>query len=54
LIDPPQDTDNMIETAAQTARETGKLSAGDIMVITMGHPIGTIGTTNMLRVKELL
>lgn len=54
LIDQPQGTDNMIETAAQTARETGNLSVGDIVVITLGHPIGTIGTTNMLRVKELL
>ena len=54
LIVRPQDTDSMIETAAQTAREAVNLSEGDIVVISMGHPIGAKGNTNMLRVKKLL
>jgi len=53
LIDEPKDTDAMIEKAAQSAIETGLASAGDLVVITMGHPIGTTGATNMLRVKTL-
>jgi pyruvate kinase len=53
LIDEPKNTDVMIEKAAQSAIEAGLASAGDLVVITMGHPIGTTGTTNMLRVKTL-
>lgn len=51
LIDPPKDTDDMIEKSAQYAKATGIVSAGDLVVITMGHPMGSTGTTNMLRVK---
>jgi pyruvate kinase len=53
LIDEPNDTDSMIEKAAQSAIITGAASAGEIVVIVMGHPIGTTGATNMLRVKIL-
>lgn len=53
LIDKPKDTDDMIEKAAQSARETGEVSAGELIVITMGQPVGITGATNMLRVKRL-
>jgi pyruvate kinase len=48
-----QNTDEMIETAAATAREGGFVSTGDLAVITAGQPVWTAGTTNMVRVKEI-
>jgi len=53
LIKDPYDTDDMIEKAAQSALETGEVSAGDTIVVTMGHPLSVTGTTNMIRVKKL-
>lgn len=53
LITDPQNTDDMIEKAAQSALETDEVSAGDTIVVTMGHPIRATGTTNMIRVKKL-
>lgn len=53
LVPDPRDTDDMIEKAAETAMETGFVSAGDLVVITAGHPVWVAGTTNMLRVKKL-
>ncbi len=53
LINDSQDTDDMIEKATQAARDTGEVSAGDLIVITVGHPVGVSGTTNMLRVKRV-
>ena len=49
----PRDTDDMIEKAARGALETGRVSSGDLVVITAGHPVWVAGTTNMLRVKRL-
>ncbi|MBE9545927.1 MAG: pyruvate kinase [Proteobacteria bacterium] len=49
----PKDTDDMLESAAQSAMETGQVSKGDLVVITAGHPVWVAGTTNMLRVKIL-
>ena len=46
-------TDEMIETASGAALVAGDATAGDLIVITVGHPIGVTGTTNMLRVKRL-
>ena len=45
--------DDMIESSARSALETGFVSRGDLVVITAGHPVGGIGSTNMLRVKRL-
>jgi pyruvate kinase len=53
LIDDPQDTDDMIEKATSSARDAGDVSAEDLIVITVGHPIRGSGTTNMLRVKRV-
>ncbi len=53
LIAPPRNTDGMIEKAVRVAREICQLGKGDIVVITMGHPIGKSGTTNMVRVKKI-
>jgi pyruvate kinase len=53
LINDPRDTDDMLETATQAALDAGEVSAGDLIVITVGHPVWVSGTTNMLRVKRL-
>ncbi len=46
-------TDERIENAARSALEIGKISRGDRVVITTGHPVSEVGTTNMIRVKEV-
>jgi len=48
-----QDTDEMIEKAAEAALETGHVQKGDRVIITAGRPIWAAGTTNMLWVKTL-
>jgi pyruvate kinase len=53
LVSEPKDTDDMIEKAYQSARDTGEVSVGDLMVITVGHPLRASGTTNMMRVKRV-
>lgn len=53
LVPDPRDTDNMIENAARSAMETGRVCKGDLVVITSGHPVGIPGSTNMVRVKKL-
>jgi pyruvate kinase len=53
LIKDPRDTDDMIEKAAQSARDAGEVAIGDLIVITVGHPLWVSGTTNMLRVKRV-
>ena len=47
------DTDEMIEKAAQSVLQTGHVKAGDVVVITGGRPMYAAGTTNMLWVKRL-
>ena len=53
FVPDPKDTDDMIDSAARSALETGHVSKGDIVVITAGHPVWVTGTTNMMRVKRL-
>ena len=43
----------MIEKTTQAALDAGEVSPGDLIVITVGHPVWVTGTTNMLRVKQL-
>jgi pyruvate kinase len=47
------DTDEIIEKAAESALKTGYVKAGDVVVITGGRPLYAAGTTNMLWVKRL-
>ena len=47
------DTDEIIEKAAESALRTGHVKAGDVVVITGGRPLYAAGTTNMLWVKRL-
>ncbi|MEE9913109.1 MAG: pyruvate kinase [Deltaproteobacteria bacterium] len=53
LIGRMQSTDEMIEKASQAALAAGEADVGDLIVITVGHPIGATGATNMIRVKRL-
>lgn len=46
-------TDECIDCSVRAAMATGKVSKGDTVVITTGHPVNEAGTTNMIRVKEL-
>jgi pyruvate kinase len=46
-------TDDMIELAARAALDSGAVVPGDLVVMTVGHPVTGAGTTNMLRVKKL-
>ncbi|HHW37170.1 MAG TPA: pyruvate kinase [Bacillales bacterium] len=43
-------TDEMLDTAVQEALETGLVSHGDLVVLTAGVPVGTPGTTNLMKV----
>lgn len=47
----PKDTDDLIEKAAQSILQSRQLSPGDLIVLTLGHPIWHSGTTNTLQVK---
>lgn len=53
LVDNPENTDDLLEKASRSVRESGGLSAGDLIVTTLGHPIWTTGSTNMLQVKRI-
>lgn len=48
-----EDTDEMVEKAAEAALKQGHVHRGQQMVITAGRPIWETGTTNMLWVKDL-
>jgi len=45
-----KDTDEMMENAVETALASGLVKEGDLVVITAGVPVGTAGTTNLIRV----
>jgi pyruvate kinase len=47
------DMDKMIDSAADKAHSRGIAQKGDHIVVTAGMPIGTPGTTNMVRVREI-
>ena len=45
-----KNTDDMVNSAVESAMATGIVKDGDLVVITAGVPIGMSGTTNMIRV----
>ena len=45
--------DNMFVTAARICKGLGLGKAGDLIVVTAGIPIGTVGSTNLLKVQEI-
>ncbi|MGA1865773.1 MAG: pyruvate kinase, partial [bacterium] len=52
-IAPLSDTDIMIEKAVETTIKMKKVAPGDIVVITAGLPVSSMGITNMIRVKTV-
>lgn len=53
LMDHTRDTDEMFDRASAFAIEKGHARAGDLVVITAGHPMWEAGTTNMITVRRL-
>ncbi len=45
-----ESTDELFDHAVEIAKSTGKVSDGDVVVITGGAPVGVSGTTNILKV----
>ena len=50
LIEPVDDTDEMIENIDYALQYLGMAGEGDVVVITAGTPIGKRGSTNMMKV----
>ena len=50
LVDRSESTDKMIDDAVQVALEREIVSNGDLVTITAGVPVGTPGTTNLIKV----
>lgn len=53
LVGHTKDTDSMISSAVEVSLEAGLISAGDLVVITAGVPVGVHGTTNLLKVHTV-
>lgn len=53
LCDEKKNTDALFSHAVEVARKNGLVTAGDVVVITAGIPLGISGTTNMLKVEKL-
>ncbi|WP_407370504.1 pyruvate kinase [Carnobacterium sp.] len=47
----PGSTDDMFNLATKIAQETGFASAGDLIIITAGVPVGERGTTNLMKIQ---
>jgi pyruvate kinase len=45
--------DEQLDSTTNVARQAGLIQNGDLVVITAGMPIGTTGTTNMLKVRTV-
>lgn len=53
LIGDLRGTDEMISTSVEASLASGLISAGDLVVITAGVPVGVYGTTNMMKVHTV-
>lgn len=53
MVDCPQDTDTMLAQAVEAAVQAGKVSMGDLVVVTAGTPIGVPGSTNLIKVHRV-
>lgn len=47
----PASTDDMFNLATKIAQETGFATAGDLIIITAGVPVGERGTTNLMKIQ---
>jgi pyruvate kinase len=53
LVSKFKDTDDMLSKAVRAAKETGRVTPGDRVVLTAGLPIGIPGNTNMTKVVTI-
>jgi pyruvate kinase len=53
LMEPAQNTDDMMDKAVRVALATGLVNAGDLVVLTGGVPVGQPGSTNLMRVLTI-
>ena len=53
LVEISGNTESQIEDVGKAVQDAGLLARGDIVVITMGSPISTPGTTNLLKAHRL-
>ncbi len=53
LIEKEDTADDLFDEASRAAEKAGLVKKGDIVVLTAGVPLGTAGTTNMIRVIEI-
>lgn len=53
-LEEEETTNALFENAVSTAKEHGLIEAGDIVVLTAGVPLGVSGSTNMIRVVEVV
>lgn len=51
IIDEKKTTDELFDSAIDSAVDAGLLQSGDLAVITAGVPLGISGTTNMMKVQ---
>jgi pyruvate kinase len=50
MVGPSPDSDALVNNSVQGAQSSGLVNEGDLVVVTAGVPVGTSGTTNMIRV----
>ena len=51
VIDVPQSTDDMLDSATELVVEENFADEGDLVIITAGVPVGESGTTNLMKVQ---
>jgi pyruvate kinase len=53
LTQPIEDVDEMLRVSVEAAVQAGLLNSGDRVIITAGTPIGTRGTTNLIKAATI-
>ena len=53
VIDEETNTDALFAKAVDAAKQAGLVSAGDVVVITAGVPLGISGMTNLMKVEQI-
>ncbi|MNJ04641.1 Pyruvate kinase [compost metagenome] len=46
-------TDEMFDSAIQSALKTGYVTPGDTVVLSAGLPLGQAGTTNLIQIQQV-
>lgn len=53
LIEEKESVDELFEEAVRAVRKASLVSEGDLIVLTAGVPMGTSGTTNLLKIRSI-